>query len=325
MLKDDLNNIIVSVILITKNDGDIIEGRLKLIKEVLSKVNLEILVIDSNSQDETVEKIRNLKSVIPYTRILILSKEYDPEVSLTAGLDNCIGDLAILFNLYTDPPKVIPNLIYKLLEGNDIVVGKIIGEVVKQSIFTKFFLNLVEKLSTRGFYYRQNFLTGLNRKAINSITRTRRKSRNFAYIHSLIGFRKAEFMYKATSIYKQKLRKENFFDIFFPILDTIVSNSYRPIRFLVLAGIVLSALFLLFVFVIVVLVVFFNMKHLVPPGWVSISTVVGSLFFLLFSVLALISEYMIRIMNETRNEPLYFIADEINQSVILQKKKANVI
>jgi len=50
------------------------------------------------------------------------------------------------------------------------------------------------------------------------------------------------------------------------------------------------------------------------------------MFFLLFSLLTLLSEYIIRIMNETRNEPIYFIADEIDKSIILpHKDRENIV
>ena len=67
-------------------------------------------------------------------------------------------------------------------------------------------------------------------------------------------------------------------------------------------------------------------KELLPKGWITLSTVMGSMFFFLFSLLSVISEYIIRIMDESRDEPFYFISEEINKSSILPKKNTlNVI
>lgn len=322
--KSSLMGSVISVIILTGNDEDIIADRLKSIYEILIRIkkNFEILVVDNNSSDDTIEKIKDLRKIMRYTRILVLSKEYDTEIALTAGLDNCIGDFAILFDIYTDPPLIIEKLIQKLIEGKDIIIGKSTEEIRKLSLSSRLFMSLVKKLSTQGFYYRQNFLVALNRKAINSILRTRRKSRNFSYINSLIGFKKASIEYKNLKQFNYKLKNKGFFKIFFSVIDAVISNSFRPIRLLSFAGIFFSSAFLLYVFIIVILVVFFQMKGLVPQGWISVATVIGAMFFLLFSLLTIISEYIIRILSESRNEPFYFVSEEINQSVIFPEKQA---
>mgnify|MGYP001578348594 CR=1 FL=1 len=321
--KLSLVDTIISTIIVTNNDEDIIQDRLKKIKKALSRLrtSYEILIVDNNSEDATVEKIKNLKSVMSYTRILVLSKSYETEIALTAGLDNCVGDYAILFNPYTDPPEVIPKLIRKLIEGNDIVVGKTRSHIKKYGKVTKRFLKMIQKLSTQGFVYRENYLVAINRKVINSIIRTRRKSRNFSYISSLIGFKSTNLIYKPLKKFKVKIKTESFFEILISIIDTVISNSFKPIRFLSLLGMFLSGLFLLWILGVVILAFVFGKRNIVPQGWISISTVMGTLFFLLFSLLTIISEYLIRILTETRDEPFYFISEEIGKSTILPRRR----
>lgn len=312
---------IISVILITQNDEDIIQDRIKSINKELKtlQTNYEIIIVDNNSTDKTVEKLRSLHKTIPHTRILVLSKTYETEIALTAGLDNCVGDYTILFNIYTDPPEMIPVIINKLLENYDIVIGESKYDIVKRSLISKIFLKVIEKLSTHALSYRTNYLTALNRKAINSIIRTRRKSRNFNYIHYLIGYKKCVLIYKPIKKFHNKIKKENFFELFFAVTDIVISNSFRPIRMLTFLGMAASLLFLLYVFFITLLAIFFDTR-VAPQGWISLATVLGSMFFLLFSLLTLISEYLIRVLNEARNEPFYFIADEIDRSVIMPRK-----
>ena len=171
---------ILSLILVTQNDEDIITERLALINQTLSSLNnhYEIIVIDNASEDATVAKITQMSRLMRNARILVLSKPYEKGVAITAGIDICIGDYAIVFDLYTDPVEMIPYLVTnRLIKGNDIVVGKSSRYVVEYDLLSKFFLYAIEKLSKRGFFYRQNYLMGLSRKAINSIIRTRRKSR----------------------------------------------------------------------------------------------------------------------------------------------------
>ena len=176
-------------------------------------------------------------------------------------------------------------------------------------------------MSRHEFNYGHNYLMGLNRKAINSITRTRRKSRNLSYINYLIGFKKFIIEYKPIKQITKKINTESFFKLLINALDIIISNSFRPIRILSFLGMIASSLFLIYALVITFLVFAFNQRNLAPQGWISVAIVLSSLFFLLFSLLTLISEYIIRIINETRDEPIYFVSEEIDRTVLLSKRK----
>lgn len=322
-----LQDSIVSVIIITQNDEHIIENALRDINEVLSKKyhNYEILVIDNYSEDNTVEKIRKNHQRNLHVRIIKLSRPYNTELALTAGLDNCIGDYAVLFNIYTDPPTIIPILIGHLLSSYDLVIARYKENLIPRDLFSSLFLFMIKKLSNHELYYDTNFLTGLNRNIINSITRIRRKSRNLDYINSLIGFRKLTIEYKPFTDKRNKLKNENFFMLVWRIMDIIISNSFKPMRILIALGMGISLLFLFYVFILAMLTIILK-TNFAPKGWISISAVLGTMFFLLFSLLSLISEYIIRILNESRNEPLYFIADEMDKSIIpIKKDKLNIV
>jgi len=320
-------DVIVSVILVVQNDEKIIADKIDKINKELIKLhtNYEILVVDNSSEDKTIEKIRDLQKNTPFIRALILSKEYSTDIAFTAGLDNCIGDYAILFNIHTDPPNLLSKVVENLLKNYDVVLGKTDKRIINYGLFSNLFLRMLEKISTHNFTYTTQYLIGLNRKAINSIIRTRRKSRSFSYINNLIGHKKYTFFYIPLTTNFAKLKRESFFSLFFNATDIIISNSYKPMRVLSFLGVFVSIVFLLYVLVISIIYFFFN-HAIAPQGWISLAFVMGMMFLLLFSLLMLISEYVIRTLHETRNEPLYFIADEIDKSVILtEQEKLNIV
>lgn len=318
---------IVSIILITHNDENIIEDILQNIVQVLSKEYhyYEIIIVDNYSEDNTIEQIKRHYQKNQHVRILKLSKTYNTEIALTAGLDSCIGDYVVLFNIYTDPPSVIPLLINKLLYNHDIVIGRYPENLKRKDFLSKLFLSIIKRLSSHDIYYESKYLVGLNRKTVNSITRVRRRSRNFGYINNLIGYETTFIEYKPLKNHLSKLKDENFIEMIWRITDIIISNSYRPMRILVALGMLISLAFLIYVFIIALLTITLN-QSFAPKGWISISSVMGTMFFLLFSLLTLISEYLIRVLDESRNEPLYFIAEEIDESIFpVEKNKLNVI
>lgn len=318
---------ILSLIIKTENDEDIIEESLKELNVKLKKlkVNYEIIVVDNHSTDLTLTKIKKIQTKFPFIRILQLSRSYDLEIALTAGIDNAIGDYTILFNFYTDPTNAIEGILTELLRDYDLVIGKPVKEIIKKDLISSLFLRFVEKTSEHGFSYRQNFLTGFSRKAVNSIVKIKRKNRNFSYIGSLIGFNKTEIEYNPLKRFKKKVKEENFFELFSNVLNIIISNSFRPIRFLSLIGMFFSLLFLLYVLG-VAASDFFLKTQFAPKGWITVSTVIALMFLILFLLLTIISEYLVRILSESRDEPLYYIADEIDKSTILDREESlNVV
>lgn len=269
-------------------------------------------------------KVRALHRQIPHIKIIRLSKATSTDIAFSAGLDNCIGDYAVLLDIKVVSPSAILYLIDPLLEKYDIVIAKSVERTIAKWSLSGLFLSTIEKLSTHGFSYEPIHLLGVNRKAINSITRIRRKSRNLSYISHLIGFRRLIMEYKPL-MGNIKVKTPNFFEILLIVTDIVISNSFKPIRILATAGMIISMVFLMYVIFVVISAVFFK-TYFAPKGWVTLASVLGGMFFLLFSLLTLISEYIIRILNESRNEPLYFIADEMDKSVInLNKDKLNVV
>lgn len=314
---------LISVIVVVRNDADIIEKILRKLNNKLKDqgFNYEIIIVDSNSSDQTKVKIKKLQNEINNIRGIVLSKNYQKEITLTAGLDSCIGDYVLIINLYTDPPEVITTMLKYLHQGYDVVIGKTLGNILNRGFLANLITGLVENISSHEFKYNTNYTFGMNRKAVNSMIRTRRKNRNFSYLNYLIGFKKIIFEYQALHGLEHKIEKESVIHIFANTVDIVISNSFKPIRFITITGMVASSSFILYVFSIVILVVVFKVPNIAPQGWISLATVLGTLFFLLFSLLTIISEYIIRILEETRDEPLYFISEEIDAPEVLGKRE----
>jgi hypothetical protein len=67
-------------------------------------------------------------------------------------------------------------------------------------------------------------------------------------------------------------------------------------------------------------------KRDVAAGWTTLSLQNAGMFFLLFLILAVVTEYVGRILNETRERPLYYIAEEANSSVLIAgRDRRNVV
>jgi dolichol-phosphate mannosyltransferase len=96
-------------------------------------------------------------------------------------------------------------------------------------------------------------------------------------------------------------------------LDSIISFSSRPLRTMSVLSIVISVLMMLYAGFILIEKLFTH-QHL-ADGVASIIFLTSGLFSVLFLFLAVISEYISRILVETKNRPLYYIKQEITHEL----------
>jgi dolichol-phosphate mannosyltransferase len=106
-------------------------------------------------------------------------------------------------------------------------------------------------------------------------------------------------------------------------VDIIISNSAAPLRLGALLGLLASfANVLYFGYILAVTLV----KRKLAEGWLTMSVTSTTMFFLMFLILAILSEYVARILDESKDQPLYFIESEMNSDVSsFQKDRLNVI
>jgi polyisoprenyl-phosphate glycosyltransferase len=102
-----------------------------------------------------------------------------------------------------------------------------------------------------------------------------------------------------------------------------VGNSTRPLRlvgWLALLAAFLNLAYIGYVFAVRIF------KTRVAEGWMTLSLQNAGMFLLLFLILAVVTEYVGRILDETRERPLYYIAEEANSSVMVPSaERRNVV
>ena len=115
----------VSIVAPLHNDSDIIES---FIEEILGTLkqnykHFEVILVDDDSQDNTIEKITVLLTKFESIRLIRLSRSFGQEVAISAGLETAIGDYAVVVIPDTDPAKLIPKMVEQSRGGIDILYG----------------------------------------------------------------------------------------------------------------------------------------------------------------------------------------------------------
>jgi len=321
-----LREIVITIVIMTYNDSAIIENVLKKTNDILHKnyPNYEIIIVDNNSKDNTLKKITDLYKNVSHLKIIHLSKTYAVDLAYTAGLDNCVGDYCILIDPHIAKPDIIPVFMNKLFEGYDIVSLSPKISAFNRWSASQLCLSLIETLSKNKFIYEPIHLLGFNRKVINSFTRIRRKNRNFMYISNAVGFSKVTIDSLPGGIIKGNYPNVHFFEFLLSIFDIIISNSFKLLRLMTILGVIFSFMTVMGNIVFLILGYIFK-TYLVDKTLLLPTMVISIMFFFLFSLLAVLSEYSIRILEETRNEPLYFVASEMDKSIITTRNDFNIV
>jgi dolichol-phosphate mannosyltransferase len=93
---------------------------------VLSRnaINGEILVIDDNSPDRTIEIVSNLKKLKPNLNLIVRKEDPGLSQSVVEGFHQAQSDVFLVMDAdLSHPPDHIPNMLAEIRAGNDIVIG----------------------------------------------------------------------------------------------------------------------------------------------------------------------------------------------------------
>ena len=142
----------ISIITPTYNEKDNIEKLCNEIKGEMSKINLdyEHIIIDNNSTDGTIEKIKDLAKSDKNLKIIINLKNYGHIRSPFYGLLQSTGDASILMaSDFQDPIELIPKYIDEWKKGKKIVLGEKISSEENKLKFSvrKLFYNFINYIS----------------------------------------------------------------------------------------------------------------------------------------------------------------------------------
>lgn len=284
--------------------------------------NYEIILVENKINTAELAKVTKLLKDTACLRIIRLSRKYSKDICVYVGLESAIGDIVVI-RTPSDPVSLIPRMVKKA-QGSELVFG-----VSSQKIRIGLFNNYGAKLF---YWYNKKFLDisipanstyfmALNRKAVNALTRSNRSAKHIRYLARQIGYDSEELVYEPIKNYHQE--KRHLSQLFMSAVELSTNYSKHPLRFVAWIGFSASLMNLGYAaYVILVRVT----KGHVTEGWTSLSLQTAGMFFLLFAILAIMCEYIGKILEESWREPQYHILDELNSEVsVADATRRNIV
>jgi len=274
----------------------------------------ELLLIDNGLTPALNRQVQVLQGLLPNVRLVRLSRHYGHEVALAAALDHCIGDYVVVMDPTIHPPEIIPALVARAIEGCDTVVAEPADQT--PSRLQRYVSAPVYRMASRilGFPLRpdESYFRVFSRRLVNSIIRIRSKSRYLTCLNGSVGLQSCTVFYHAPPTRHARSSVSRVLHQLIDASDILVSNSATPLRFASFLGLVacLSNLIYLFYIFAVSLV-----KARIAEGWMTTSLTHTLMFLLMFLIMTILCEYIARILDETKDQPLYFVESESNSTI----------
>jgi glycosyltransferase involved in cell wall biosynthesis len=285
----------------------------------------ELLLIDNGTPAESHQAIQEIQRQIPNVRMLRLSRENSLETAIGAALDHCIGDYVVIMNPAEHPLSLVPAMVARAITGYDVVIAERLAP--PPSALERLITHPAYRLASRvmGFSLKpdESYFRVFSRRCVNALIRIRSKNRSLSYMNALIGLRRSVVSYAAESEIPAQSALRRLFRQLVAVTSIVVSNSGVPLRFAALLGLLASILNLIYlVYILVVTMV----KSKIAEGWLTTSLMHTVMFLFLFLIMAILAEYIGRILNESKEQPLYFIESESNSTVsAANRERLNIV
>lgn len=274
-----------------------------------SNLKPEVIFVDDGSNDNSVNVIKKLKHTNYSAKLIKLTRNYGSHLAIRAGIQVAAAPIVTFISSdLQDPLSLIGDMFSEMKKGYDLVWAR------RRKIENKFIANFSTKLYAKLmklFVFHDFPENGFDvvmfndkiKRELNGNIET--NSSIYLQIMSM-GFHSSTITYdkKARQIGGSKWSLSKKIKL---LIDSFVSFSYAPIRFVSVMGIILSTVgFMWAIYISLRAIISGNLN----PGWPSLIAILTIGFGVTNLSLGVIAEYLWRTLDAVRNRKA-FIIDQV--------------
>lgn len=306
----------VSIVIPAYNEEEVLNKlieRLAILINNTPKYEFEVIFVNDGSQDKTLEILEEIAQKEKRLKILSFSRNFGHQAAVTAGIKYVTGDAVVIIDAdLQDPPELIPQMIELWEQGNEVIYGKRKkrkGESAFKLLSAKMFYKTLNALSDVEIPKDTGDFRLVDRKVIDVINQMPEHNKFLRGLFSWVGFKQYAFEYERQER-KAGKTKYPFKKMKKLASDGIISFSTKPLK--MLGGIGILSIIISIGILIYSLISYALKLNNLAPGWTSIMVTVTFLGGIQLLSVWIMSEYIARIYDETKQRPEYIIDKKIN-------------
>ncbi len=273
--------------------------------------DFEAIFVENGSEDDSFKLLKQTAKKEKRFKILQLSKNFGCDGGIAAGMQEVEGDACVMMMAdLQEPIELVDKFIEKWEKGYEIVYGVVRGRTASK----------IRNLSSIMFYKIINFLTKnmfpenasdfrlIDKKVYDSINLMKEQNKYLRGLVMWTGFKHTGVLFDRKDRFAGK-SKADLITVANVALNGMFSFSYLPLRMVSFLGIGITIFSL-------IMIIFYLYLFLIhgreAPGVATIILLILILFGILFFVLGIISEYIVRIYDEAKGRPTHIVKSKIN-------------
>lgn len=287
--------------------------RLTKVAKSLEGYTYEILFINDGSKDKTLPILEEIASKDQEVKVISFSRNFGHQCAVTAGIQYVTGDAIVIIDAdLQDPPELIPDMLKLWEEGNEVIYGKRKtrqGESKFKLLTAKMFYSTLNALSDVDIPKDTGDFRLVDRKVIDVVNSMPEHNKFLRGLFSWVGFKQKAFEYERKERFAGKTK--------YPLKkmlklasDGIISFSTKPLK--LLGGLGIIAIVISIAILIYSLLSYIFSWNQLAAGWTSLMVTVTFLGGVQLLSIWIMSEYVGRIYDESKQRPQYIIDKTIN-------------
>ena len=242
----------ISIVVPVYNEEEALEELYRQLMIVFKKLDepYEFVFANNGSEDRSLEILLKLMKRDRNVRVVDLSRNFGQQMSITAGLDHAKGDAVIVMDAdLQDPPSLIPQMIEKWREGNEVVYGirkKRKGVNFIRDFSYKIYYLIIKNLTDVPIPLNAGDFRLLSRKTVDTIKSFPEKRRYLRGLSSWIGFKQTGIEYERPTRFAGET-KFSWRGLINFAWEGVTSLSLKPLKIATYMGIFVSGFSLIYI------------------------------------------------------------------------------
>lgn len=302
----------VSVVVPVFNEEDCLPALYQRLTNVLSTIQggYEIVFVNDGSRDRSLDIIRGMAESDSRVGYVSFSRNFGHESATTCGLERASGRTVVLIDAdLQDPPEVILELVAKWREGFDVVYAQRrsrAGETNLTKATSHAFYRVLRRLAPTPMPVDVGDFRLMDRAVVDAFLQMPERNRFVRGMIAWAGFRQTAVLYDRDARLAGET-KYHFANRLGLAIDAMAATSVRPLRWIILFGVFLTAIGTLSAFSLAVATLFGT--AISGNAWLAAAmTLLAGVQTLSLGV---VGEYVGRTHLETQGRPLYVVAEEV--------------